>query len=65
MTYLDDIARLIEALEPLARLGGPIDGTPAFHDLEDDVIVYRNSEAAITAGDVREARRVWLEYTSD
>lgn len=52
-----------EALEPFAALGGPNDGVmPAFHDLDDDVVVYHNSGRGITAGDVRNARRLigWL-----
>lgn len=51
------------ALEPFAKLGGANDGVmPAFHDLADDVVIYSNSGAVITAGDVRTARQAlgWL-----
>jgi hypothetical protein len=48
--------QLAEALKPFAALGGPQDGFPAYQDLEDDVVVYKNSGECITAGDVRRAR---------
>src|SRR5258708_2129862 len=49
----------LEALRPFAMLGGPDDGcAAAFHDLEDDVVVFENSGQAITAGDVRLARKL-------
>lgn len=50
---IDEIA---SALEPFSRPGGGGD-MQAFHDLEDDVVVWSNSGAAVTAGDVRTARR--------
>lgn len=52
-----------EALAPFAVLGGAPD-MQAYHDLEDDVVLYKNSGNAITASDVREARRV-LGTTSE
>lgn len=52
----DLIETLEAALRPFAKLGGNADGMPAFHDLDDDVVVFSNSGAAITAGDVRSAR---------
>lgn len=49
--------RLRAALEPFTKLGGPNDGVmPAYHDLEDDVVILENSGECITAGDVRAAR---------
>lgn len=52
-----------DALRPLAMLGGPDDGCAvAFHDLEDDVIIYENSGRFITAGDVRAARKLVSTY---
>ena len=52
-----DAAGIREALEPFAALGGPNDGVmPAYHDLDDDVVLYANSGRCITAGDVRRAR---------
>lgn len=55
-----EIASLRSALEPFTRLGGPNDGVmPAFHDLEDDVVIYVNSGQCITAGDVRAARNAF------
>ncbi len=50
-----------KALEPFALLGGPIDGTGtlAYHDLEDDVVIYSNSGQHMTVGDVRKARKVF------
>lgn len=52
-------AEALEALEPLAALGGPRDGIcAAYHDLPSDTIIYKNSGKWITAGDVRRARRV-------
>lgn len=54
---------LLEALRPLAMLGGPDDGcAAAFHDLEDDVAIYVNSGRGITAGDVRRARKLVSQY---
>ncbi len=50
--------RLREALEPFTKLGCPRGEPhvlPAYHDLEDDVVVYENSGQCITAGDVRRA----------
>lgn len=53
----------IEALRPLAMLGGPDDGcAAAYHDLEDDVVLYQNSGQCITAGDVRAARKLVSAY---
>lgn len=55
-----DVTKLRAALDPFTKLGGPDDGVmPAYHDLEDDVVIYKNSGAAITAGDVRKARDVF------
>lgn len=52
-----EIAALRKVLEPFTKLGGPNDGVmPAYHDLEDGVVVYANSGECITAGDVRAAR---------
>lgn len=49
---------LIAALLPFANIGGAHD-MPAYHDLEDDIVVYDdNSGHHITAGDVRDARDV-------
>ena len=62
-----DIPRLVQALEgllavlveadqtvtPFARLGMAERGTPAFHDLEENVIIFRNSNRHVTTGDVR------------
>jgi len=46
-----------EALEPFASLGGPRGSTmAAYHDLPADTVIYENSGAVITAGDVRRAR---------
>jgi hypothetical protein len=45
---------LVAALQPFAQLGGPQPW--AFHDLQDDVVIYSNSGHSITAGDVRAAR---------
>lgn len=50
-------ADFVEALRPFARLGGGND-MQAFHDLEDDVVIYENSGVCITAGDVRRAREL-------
>lgn len=48
---------LEKALRVFSLLGGPMkDTTPAFHDLEDDVVVFSNSGESITASDVRRAR---------
>lgn len=59
----DEIEKLRAALEPFTKLGGPDDGVmPAYHDLEDDVVIYAdpcvNPDRAvcITAGDIRAAR---------
>jgi len=51
------LAEAVGLLAPVASLGGPDDGTgtPKFHDLEDDVVVYENSGKCLTAGDVRKA----------
>lgn len=49
---------VLNALMPFALLGGRLGPTPAYHDLEDDVVIYKNSGKAITAGDVRRAREV-------
>ncbi len=59
----DEINVLRETLKPFALLGGPIDssGTPAFHDLKDDIVIYSNSGQHVTAGDVRKARRMFLQ----
>lgn len=55
-----EIERPRAALEPFTKLGGPNDGVmPAFHDMEDDVVVYLNSGECITAGDVRAARNAF------
>ena len=51
-----EIERLRDALIPFASLGGPNDGMKAFHDLEDDIVIFENSGKSITAGDVRKAR---------
>lgn len=51
-----------EALMPLASIGGPND-MQAYHDLDDDVVVYSNSGGCITAGDVRNARRTIATIT--
>ena len=60
---IDAGTSVIEALRPFAALGGPDDGcAAAFHDLEDDVVVYENSGQAITAGDVRAARKLVSSY---
>lgn len=48
---------LAKALEPFALLGGDPD-MQAFHDLEDDVVLWENSGRYVTAGDVRRARDV-------
>lgn len=62
-TRLPEVAELIEALRPLAMLGGPDDGcAAAFHDIEDDTLVYENSGKCITAGDVRAARKLVSRY---
>lgn len=54
---------LEKALAPFAALGGPDDGfAAAFHDLEDDVVIYENSGTAFTAGDVRAARKLVSKY---
>lgn len=56
------IEECIAALYPLASLGGPCD-MQAFHDLEDNVVVYQNSGACITAGDARHARELIAKIT--
>lgn len=43
------------ALVPFSRLGGA-DDMLAYHDLDDDVVVWHNSGQTVTAGDVRKAR---------
>jgi hypothetical protein len=48
---------LIEALAPFSKLGGGSD-MQAYHDVDEDTVVYKNSGKAITAGDVRRAREV-------
>ena len=45
---------LVAALEPFCGPGGGAD-MQAFHDLEDDVVVWKNSGVGVTAGDVRRA----------
>lgn len=50
-----EIAALTEALLPFSQPGGDSD-MQAYHDLEDDVIVWSNSGKGVTAGDVRRAR---------
>jgi len=58
------VRELEEVLKPFVALGGPDDtSTVAFHDLSDDVAVYKNSGASITAGDVRVARAVLARRT--
>lgn len=47
---------LLNALKPFAAFGGPQDGFRAYQDLGDDIVVFRESGVAITAGDVRKAR---------
>lgn len=54
------VEKLQAALEPFTKLGGPNDGVmPAFHDLEDNVVIYKNSGECVTAGDVRAARNAF------
>jgi hypothetical protein len=50
------LAETRKALAPFAAVGGHQDTLHAFHDLEDDVVVFENSGAYVTAGDVRRAR---------
>ncbi len=54
---MERVNQLAEAAQPSAVLGGPYDDTPAYHDLEDDVVLHSNSGHSITAGDVRDLRR--------
>lgn len=55
-----EIEKFRSVLEPFTRLGGPNDGVmPAYHDLDDDVVIYTNSGQGITAGDVRAARNAY------
>jgi hypothetical protein len=53
---VEKIEELSTNLQPFAALGGD-DDMEAFHDLEDDVVVYQCGRA-ITASDVRKARKV-------
>ncbi len=50
------VVELIEALRPLSVF-------PAFHDLEDDVVVFESNGKTLTAGDVRNAKRVIAKAT--
>ena len=53
---VEKIEELSTNLQPFAALGGD-DDMEAFHDLDDDVVVYQCGRA-ITASDVRKARKV-------
>ena len=53
---------LLEALAPFAEPGGGWD-MQAFHDMEDDEVVWENSGQLVTVGDVRRARLVLGKHT--
>lgn len=52
---------LAKALEPFCGPGGGPE-LQAFHDLGDDIIVWKNSGQAVTAGDVRRAREALAKH---
>jgi hypothetical protein len=55
-----NVSKLKAALEPFTKLGGPDDGVmPAYHDLEDDVVIWKDSTGNITAGEIRAARNAF------
>lgn len=54
-----EIQDVIKILMPFAQLGGDWD-MPAYHDLDKDTIVAKNSGHCITAGNVRKARQLIL-----
>ena len=56
-----DLRAMAEALEPFCGPGGGAD-MQAFHDIPNDVVVWENSGAGVTAGDVRQAREVLAKY---
>lgn len=63
----DEARRMLETMRstlmPFSLIGGGPD-MQAFHDLDDDTIIYGNSGKFITAGDVRDARRILAKLGS-
>lgn len=56
-----DLDRMAQTLEPFCRPGGGPE-LQAFCDLNEDVVVWKNSGEAVTAGDVRRAREAFAKY---
>lgn len=54
--------KLVDLLAPFVKLGAGEQLTPPYHDLSDDVVIYSNSGANITVGDVRSAYRAVAVY---
>ena len=53
----DHMERLCDALAPFCGPGGGAN-MQAYHDLDDETVVWQNGGMAVTAGDVRNAREV-------